>query len=1031
MKKILFATILSLLFSFSNLTAAELYFGSVPALSPDAGTIYFSYDGDIFKVPSGGGLAVRVISMGGTESNPKISPDGKYIAFSSNVQGNNNLYIVPVEGGEIKQLTWHPGNDIPVSWSPDSKYIYFETNRYNPRTTFKVSINGGTPERLFENYFNTVVQFVENPKTGEYLFNEASESFSSPHRKGYKGENNPSIRQWNPSRKQYKELTGYEGKNMWPMVDKDGNIYYMSDANGHYNLVKLEGGEPRTLTDFNESAYDPSLSFNGERVVFTKGYKINVYDLKTGKLSVPAIQVADNAIEERASFDGTAPDAAAISPDGKKFAFSKRGLLFVASASGDYVKQIPTPADERVLSVEWGDDNKTIYYIRTDKGWYNIFKTSADLSFGEQALYRSEANVSSLKFSRKRDRIAIIDGNRDVVIINCKDGSSQKIATGEFWSFQGYSIDWSYDDKYLAFNAMNMFERDIYIYSFQDKKLINLTNSATSESGPLFSPDGKYIFATSYRYAPSFPRGSGAAVLYKIALDKVVVPFKSEKYDNLFTSKPASGDSTIVINTEGIHKRFTPVVSGGFQGGSQGSQGGQYIFKTKDKSYLLFFSSHEGLRSLYSLELDRFGESKPKAIKDVTRASFFCNDKDLYFIDNRGVAKLDPASGSVKRIEIKYRYDKSLKEEFTQMFYETWAQMAQNFYDVNFHGTDWVARRDYYSSFLPHVRTRADLRILINDMLGDLNSSHLGFSTSGAEEQPRYRVYAHETGLLFDTKNPYKVERIVADSPVDKSGMNIKSGDILVAVNGVAVDAKENREKYFALPIQKEELTLRFKRGGSEFDIKSTVTSSLNQLLYNEWENDCKNVVEKEGKGRIGYIHMKDMGGGSLNSFYIDMFTDVVHRDALILDLRYNNGGNVHNDVIDFLKQQMHFTWAYRDFEKHSHPKVVPADKPLVVLINERSLSDAEVTSNGIRQLEMAKLIGTETYRWIIFTSGVSMVDGSSSRMPAWGCYNLKDQDMEFVGVKPDIYVKNTFVDRVEGKDPQLERAIEEIKKLF
>ena len=853
MKKILSTLILCAFFSLNNAMASDLYFASVPALSPDAKTVYFSYDGDIFKVPVEGGLAVRVISMGANESNPKISPDGKYIAFSSNVQGNNNVYIVPVVGGEIRQLTWHTANDVPVSWSPDSKYIYFESNRYNPRTTFRVSIDGGTPERLFDNYFNTVVQFVINPKTGDYLFNEASESFSSPHRKGYKGDNNPSIRQWNPSNKQYKELTEYEGKNMWPMVDAAGNIFYMSDINGHYNLVKLENGAPKMLTDFNESAYDPEISFNGEKVVFTKGYKINIYDIKTGTLFVPAIQVTDNAIEERTSFDGTAPDNAAISLDGKKIAFSKRGLLFVTGTDGEYVKQIPTPANERVMGVEWGADNKTIYYVRTDKGWYNIYKTAADMSSGEQPVYRTEANISAMEFSHKRDKIAVIDGNRDVVLINCADGKSEKISSGEFWSFQGYSISWSFDDKYITYNAMNLFERDIYIYSLADKKLINLTNSAVSETGPIFSPDGKYIFATSSRYAPSFPRGGGSSLLYKIALDKVTTPFKSEKYDNLFAAKPAKGDSTIVINIEDIHKRFTPVVDGGMQNG-------HYVFKTKDKAYLLFFSTHEGTRSLYSLELDRFDQAKPKAIKDVTRASFFSNGKDLYIIDNRGLAKLDPASATIKRIELKYRYDKAIKEEFEQIFYETWAQTEQNFYDVNFHKANWRERRDYYASFLPYLRTRNDLRTLINDMLGDLNSSHLGFSSNGPEDQTRYRVYAHETGILFDNENPYKVEKIIKDSPTDKSDMNIKPGDILLAVDGVVVNQKDNREKYFALPLQKEELTLKFKRGSSEFEVRTNSTFSLSTLLYNEWEENCKDLVDKKGEGKIGYIHMKDMG---------------------------------------------------------------------------------------------------------------------------------------------------------------------------
>ena len=183
------------------------------------------------------------------------------------------------------------------------------------------------------------------------------------------------------------------------------------------------------------------------------------------------------------------------------------------------------------------------------------------------------------------------------------------------------------------------------------------------------------------------------------------------------------------------------------------------------------------------------------------------------------------------------------------------------------------------------------------------------------------------------------------------------------------------------------------------------------------------------GKNRIAYIHMRDMMVGELNNFYRDMYTVAVGKEALILDLRFNNGGNVHKEVIDFLRQKAHFNWGYRDFATNPHPNVTPGDMPIVVLVNERSLSDAEVTSNGIKELGIATIVGTETYRWIIFTTGCRMMDGSSLRLPAWGCYSLDGKDLESTGVKPDIYVKNTFKDRLEDKDPQLETAIKEALK--
>ena len=241
-----------------------------------------------------------------------------------------------------------------------------------------------------------------------------------------------------------------------------------------------------------------------------------------------------------------------------------------------------------------------------------------------------------------------------------------------------------------------------------------------------------------------------------------------------------------------------------------------------------------------------------------------------------------------------------------------------------------------------------------------------------------------------------------------------------------------NREKYFSGAVPMDELKLTFSRGGKEFDTKvhTTTSAALKTLAYKEWEEQRADMVAAKTGGKVGYIHMRAMGAEDLESFLLKMHTEVFDKDALILDLRYNNGGNVHKEVIDFLRGQSHFEWAYRDFPRTSHPNVTPGDRPIVVLVNEHSLSDAEVTSNGIKTLGIAKLVGTETYRWIIFTSSVRLLDGSTCRMPAWGCYSVIDgSDLENTGVKPDIYVKNTFKDRLEGKDPQLEAAIAEILK--
>ena len=1005
--------------------AENIRFASHPSLSPDGKQIYFGYDGDIYSVPVEGGQATAVITMPGMQDSPLVSPDGKWLAFSSDIQGNNDVYVVPVAGGQAVQLTFHEAPDVPVGWSSKGDYIYFESTRGSARkTTFKVAVTGGTPQLMFDGYFNTVVNLAENPKTGEFLFNESMESISFPTRKRYVGDHNPNIKSWNPRTKTYTELTDYIGKDQWPMADKNGNIYYVSDElNKESNLVKyVKGGKPQQLTSFDKSVQYPSIAFGGLAIVFLKDYVIHVLEPSTAKVSVPQIQIASGSVEVRRAFEGQKPSSADVSPDGKKFALIIRGGLYVSDTKCKFLQKLDTPSDERVDEVVWGQDSKTLYYTRTDKGWTNLFRIAADGSAAEQPVFVSENNSLGLVADRKRERLAFIDGSRSVMLYNVKAGTTTRVAEAEFWSFEGYTLAFSPDGNWLAFDGMYKFEPDIFLLNLKDGSLRNFTHSASVERNPVFSPDGKYMFFLG-SINPSFPRGSRPA-LYKLPLQKYDTPFKSAQVEDLFKDKKADAkkDSAIVIDFKNIHERMTRVERDGFQGNP-------YIFSAKGKDYLLYMSMGSGAPGVFSLEISD-PEAKPKPVKDLRGGSFFSCKDALYCLSSGTIYKVDPAAGSASKTEVKKDVEVVLNDEFRQMFYETWGTLEQNYYDVNFHGTNWPAVRDYYASFLPYVRTRANLRTLITDLLGELNSSHLGFTSNGAEEKKETRIRTYGTGILFENASPYKVAGILADSPADKYGIDVRKGDELVAVNGVKVDKKANREKYFSGAVPRDELTLTFSRGGKEITTKvhTAAYSALKSLQYKEWENQRAAMVSAKTGGKVGYIHMRAMGAEDLDMFLMKMHTEVYDKDALILDLRYNNGGNVHKEVIDFLRGQSHFEWSYRDFPRTSHPNVTPADKPIVVLVNEHSLSDAEVTSNGIKTLGIAKLVGTETYRWIIFTSSVRLLDGSTCRMPAWGCYSVLDgSDLENTGVKPDIYVKNTFKDRLEGKDPQLDAAIAEV----
>ena len=270
-------------------------------------------------------------------------------------------------------------------------------------------------------------------------------------------------------------------------------------------------------------------------MVFILEYKIHYMDLATGKVTVPQISVADNNVDVMRRFEDVAPSRVAVSPDGKKFALAVRGLLYISDVEGKYQQKLATPAAERVDEIVWGKDNNTLYYTRTDKGFTALYTIKADGSSAERRLYRQECNIKNLKMSHNKEKIAFVLGNDAVMCLNVADNSVEKLADAQFWSYSRYTLNFSYDDSWLAFEAVNLFEGEVYMYSFKEKKLYNLTNSACSEGMPCFSPDGKYMYLVANLYGTSFPRGGGQRSVYRLPLlDYNTKPFKSDIYDKLF-----------------------------------------------------------------------------------------------------------------------------------------------------------------------------------------------------------------------------------------------------------------------------------------------------------------------------------------------------------------------------------------------------------------------------------------------------------------------------------------------------------------
>jgi tricorn protease len=1013
-----------------------------PSLSPDGRRIAFSYMGDIWTVSVEGGRALQLTNNSAYEREPIWSPDGKWIAFSSNRFGNNDVFVIPSGGGSPVQLTFHSGEDIASDFTPDSRFVIFRSNRASSGSLYKVPVQGGNETPLLETYWNYASHGRISPDGTKVLFSWGSEN-SYWWRRGYRGANTAKI--WTADLAGFglKKLIDDSANAFWPDWRPDGaGFYFVSDRSGTYNIwtAAADGTNVRPVTQFDKGDVRwMSVAARASWAVYERDFGLWVTNLVTGESRRVAVDAPSEPKENRTFFIENAPVSEyAVSPDGKKIAAVVRGDIFVLSSEGGYARNV-TASPWRERSLDWDKDGRTIFYVSDAGGNPDLYSVSALGDEKPKRLTDSPEDKNALQVSPDGQWIAYYRGPRELRVIRPNGQDDRLLAEMDFGGRFADEFAWSPDSRFIAATATRNGQTDIFAVEAATGKTELLTNTAYDESGPLWTPDGKFLLFSSNRTGHSFPEFSGQWDLYRLALQPRKPEFDEDDFDKLFAKDEAKdkpeakkedkAPAPVVLKLEDLDRQTESVIV--TLGDEQ-----NYVYVTKDET-ILFVSAMDGRSRLWKTSLKkkergRF-EPHPAGLEGIRSLQLDRKEETLYYLTNGHLGRLDLLSGKARPVAFETRLMVDKTADYEQMLGELYYTLGQYYYDAGHHKADWKALYERFRSVLQQVREDQDFADYANLMIGELNSSHMGFSmprTARVDEPSAHAgaVWSFEGGKTT-------LVRLIKDGPLYDQRGEVAAGDELLAVDGKTIAAGINFWRYFNGKLEKR-VKLIFRnpktQKTAEVTIKPVSSGEENRLLLEEWIASRREAVKAKGGNELAYIYLRAMGMGDLTRFLLELERDAVPRKGLILDLRFNNGGNVHDRVLEALMKPVYAKWRKRGLGETPQSTFGFADKPVVVITNEFTLSDGEMTTNGFKALRRGPVVGNTTYGWLIFTTSAGLLNGGSFRLPYWGCYTLDGRDLETMGgVVPDVKVVNDLGHTLRGEDPQLDRAVVEALKLI
>jgi tricorn protease len=1017
-----------LILAFPVSAQEPIRFPRTPDISPDGKLIAFSYLGDIWTVEAIGGGARPVTMHEAHDYTPVFSPDGRQIAFSSNRHGSYDVFVVPTQGGKPKRLTFDSGSDVVSGWTPDGRNIIFSSTRSasfpsNPEM-FTVPVDGGAEKKL--NFFEAK-DLTYSPVGDKVAFVRGPGTW---YRRGYRGSSNDDIYLATADGNTTRRLSSFDGQDTAPMFSPDGKkLFYVTEqgfAKGCANIVcqPLDGitsvGEPKAITTHSEDTVRRArISGNGEWIVYECGGDIWVTSTRSGNGRKVAIEVhADDKsnTERTLTFTKDATDYA-LSPDESQAVIVVHGQLFLTKVPQGGKSVRLTHHGFADHNPSFSPDGKKILFASDRSGVEELYMLesddaeNADLGkahkFKTTQLTKTPAEEVGASFIPKSDRIGFL---RQGQLWTMKaDGSDQKVLIAEK---KVTDYEWSPDGKYVAYSRMDgSFASEVYIASLDGSiKPVNVSRYAIYNSD--ISWGGSKISFVSQR--------KGVYSMHVLSLQKPVQD----------GPKPPEGE----IDWDDLHLRVERVALMGADSGVISIDGGLVAFRSSSSDggdLWVVTSDGKALTRITT------GGQSPRGIRWSKR-----NAGTIFFLNSSGELRsaranpspfASPGAAPAEPAKIPFQAKLSIQrdEEYAEMFAQAWRALSDHFYDSKYHGADWNAVKAKYAPMVAHCSTREDLYALVSLMLGELNASHLGISG----KLPTAEENTADLGLLFDDSfaGPgLKISEVLKRGPADKRNLNIKPGDVITQIDRIPLTAQTNLSQLLnnrtgdtvTLTLETGPIGMRTAR---KVDIVAVPRDRTAQLMYERWVAKNAEAVAKQSNGKLGYIHIPSMDEAGLEVFMRSLYSDNFDKEGLIIDVRYNGGGFTHDQVLNYLTGKEHTLFRQRDggegFVLRNFDRKFA--KPVTVLINNGSYSDAEIFPHAFRASGHGKLVGQATGGLVIGTGSARLIDGSQFRIPRIGVFTNKNENMDKVGVKPDFPIEITPEDWKKGVDSQLGKAVE------